>query len=424
MATAQKEVKAGYPIKLKILWEPSRYKVLYGGRGSGKSWGIARALLQLGTMRAIRVLCTREVQRSINDSVHRLLADQIGELGLYDWYTVGHNEIRGVNGTLFVFSGLQHQTVANLKSYEGVTHCWVEEAQVISNRSWEVLIPTIRAPDSEIWISFNPELDTDPTYERFIESPPPGTVTAYVNWRDNPWFPQVLESERLHLERVDPEAYDNIWEGKCRSAVEGAIYAKEVRDTIEEKRIRPVPYDPLAGKVHTIWDLGWNDQTSIIFVQANTSEIRIIDYLEDSHRTLDHYVTELKDKRYNYGIDYLPHDGKSKSLQTGMSAEDILRQLDRRVTVMPRETVETGIKAARLVFRRCYFDEVKTERLIHCLRRYRRQVNQNTNEPSAPLHDEFSHAADAFRGLAMCSKWLKDIEYAPISYPKMGGSIV
>ena len=423
MATAQREVKAGYPEKLKILFQPGRYKVLYGGRGSGKSWGIARALLQLGTMKPIRVLCTREVQRSINDSVHRLLADQIAELDLFDWYTVGHNEIRGANGTLFVFSGLQHQTVANLKSYEGMTHCWVEEAQVISNRSWEVLIPTIRAPESEIWISFNPELDTDPTYQRFIESPPPNTLTAYVNWRDNPWFPQVLDVERRHLERVDPEGYMNIWEGKCRSAVEGAIYASEIRDAIEQRRICPCPVDPLL-RVHTVWDLGWNDQTSIIFVQQATSEVRIVDYLEDSHRTLDSYVMEIRDKKYNWGVDFLPHDGEAKNIQTGLAPVDILRKLDRRVQVIPRESVETGIKAARLMFRRVYFDDAKTERLVQCLRRYRRQINQSTNEPTAPLHDEFSHGADAFRGLALVQERLRANDYKPIQYPSMGGSIV
>lgn len=416
-------VRARYPDWAEILWQEARYKVLWGGRGSGKSWSIARVLLQLGTMRPIRVLCTREIQRSIADSVHRLLVDQITELGLEDWYTVTVKEIRGRNGSLFGFIGLQAQTVANLKSFEGVTHCWVEEAQVISERSWEILIPTIRTAGSEIWISFNPELDTDPTYVRFIEHPPPGTLSAFVNWRDNPWFPAVLDQERQHLLETDKQAYEHVWEGKCRPAIEGAIYAGEVRDAIEQQRIRPVPYDPLL-KVHTIWDLGWADATAIIFAQRTTSEIRIIDYIEGNRRTLDDYVVELRERKYNYAFDWLPHDGEAKALQTGLAPKDILQKLGRDVRIIPRTPVENGIKAARLMFRQCYFEEDRAKRLVHCLRRYRRAVPANTDEPGAPVHDEFSHGADAFRGLALVAPQLANEAWKPVKLPDMGGSVV
>lgn len=147
------------------------------------------------------------------------------------------------------------------------------------------MIPTIRKEGSEIWVSFNPELDTDETYQRFVVRPPEGAWVEQVNWSDNPWFPIVLEAERLHLQRADPESYANVWNGEPRSVVEGAIYAREIVQMIQEKRIRPVPYDP-ALPVHTVWDLGWNDQTSIIMVQRLHSEVRIIDYVEDSFRTL------------------------------------------------------------------------------------------------------------------------------------------
>src|SRR5690606_19695553 len=165
---------AEFPSKLKPLFQPYRYKVAYGGRGATKSWGFARALLIQGAQRKLRILCTREVQKSIKDSVHSLLSDQIQAMGLGHIYQVLQTEIRGVNGTEFLFAGLSTQTVESIKSYEGVDICWVEEARAVSKRSWSILIPTIRKEGSEIWVSFNPELDTDETYVRFVVNPPPG----------------------------------------------------------------------------------------------------------------------------------------------------------------------------------------------------------------------------------------------------------
>ena len=188
---------AEFPAKLRCLFDPpfARYRVLYGGRGSGKSWGIARALLIKAAQRPLRVLCAREVQRTIADSVHRLLADQIASLGLQDWYSVTDTEIRGKNGSLFIFAGLRHQDIGKVKSLEGVDICWVEEGQVVSEKSWGVLVPTIRKERSEIWCSFNPELDSDPTYVRFVVKPPHDSVVEKVNWSDNRFFPDVLEKK-------------------------------------------------------------------------------------------------------------------------------------------------------------------------------------------------------------------------------------
>jgi phage terminase large subunit len=150
---------AQFPAKLQFLFHPQRYKVLYGGRGGAKSWGIARALLIQGTQRPLRILCARETQRSIGDSVHKLLSDQIEALGLGAFYAVQKSTILGANGTEFIFAGIR-QNVSNIKSYEACDICWVEEAQTVSKSSWDVLIPTIRKTDSEIWVSFNPDLET------------------------------------------------------------------------------------------------------------------------------------------------------------------------------------------------------------------------------------------------------------------------
>jgi phage terminase large subunit len=390
-----------FPEKLRFLFKPARYKVAYGGRGSGKSWSFARALLLHGAQKRHRILCTREVQKSIRDSVHRLLCDQIETMGLSDFYEVFDTEIRGRNGTIFVFSGLSNQTSDSIKSFEGVTICWVEEAQSVSKRSWNILIPTIRAQESEIWVSFNPELDTDETYTRFVANPSPNSIVVSVNYQDNPWFPTVLEQERIHFKATNSaEDYGQIWEGKCRLAVSGAIYATEVGEAIRNGQFCNLPYDPLL-KAHTIWDLGWNDSMTISIVQRARSEIRIIDYIEESHKTLDWYVAELRKRPFNWGYDWLPHDAQAKDFKTGKSTKELLEAANRKPKIVPQIGIENGIKAARMLMSQTYFDKGKTARLIECLKRYRRSINQTTNEAGAPVHDEFSHGADNYRYLAV-----------------------
>lgn len=396
-----------FPEWADFLFDDYRYKVLHGGRGSSKSWTVARALIILGAQRPMRILCTREVQKSIKDSVKRLLDDQIESLGLGQFYESLETEIRGLNGTSFVFSGLASHTVDSVKSFEGVDVCWVEEAQTVGKKSWDILTPTIRKPGSEIWVTFNPLLDTDEVWKRFVENTPPNSCVLQVNWSDNPWFPEVLEQERQHAKETAPDDYDNIWEGKCRSAVSGAIYANEVQQAIVEDRIRPVPYDPRL-KVHAIWDLGWNDAMSIILVQKGVAELRIIGYIEESFKTLDWYVAQLKQMPYNWGNDWLPHDGNTKDFKTGKSTAEILRSFGRKPKQTPNIGIENGIKAARLTFGRMYFDKAKTQRLIECLKRYRRAISSTTNEPGSPVHDEFSHGADAFRYLGVVSDMLKN----------------
>lgn len=351
--------------------------------------------------------------------MYQLLIDQIKELDLQAHFTIKNDEILSDAGSKFVFAGLRQQEILNLKSMEAIDRVWVEEAQSVSEKSWQILIPTIRKPGSEIWITFNPGMITDPTYQRFIVNPPDDTVIIHASYHDNEWFPAELEAERLHCKKYDPDNYDNIWEGKPRETVTGAIYHREIVDAINEKRIRPVPRDPLLP-THTVWDLGWNDQTSIIFVQRIGAEVRLVDYIEDSHRTLDDYVADIESRRWKWGTDYLPHDGASKSLQTGMSPADIIRRLGRKVHIIPVTKVEQGIKAARMIFRQCYFDETKTARLTECLKRYRRNIPTTTEEPSTPVHDEFSHGADAFRMLALIVNHMKNDIDKPIEYDNAG----
>lgn len=211
--------------------QPARYKVFYGGRGGAKSWSIARALIVLAYKTRLRILCAREFQSSIADSVHRLLTDQIHELGLTSSYKITQTElICRKTGAQFIFKGLR-KSIQEIKSTEGIDICWVEEAQSVSKESWGILIPTIRKEGSEIWISFNPVEESDPTYADFVVNPKPNSIVKKVNYSDNLWFPDTLNAERLYLKSIDQEAYDHIWEGFPKTITDAVIFGK--RTSIE-----------------------------------------------------------------------------------------------------------------------------------------------------------------------------------------------
>lgn len=413
----ESKLRVAVPAALYPLSEPRRYKVVYGGRGSGKSWSVARLLVVMAATRSTRVLCTRETQKSIQESVHKLLKDQIDALGLQAFFTVQETRILGRNGSEFSFAGIRQQGITNLKSFEGVDVCWVEEAQVVTKRSWDVLIPTIRKPGSEIWLTFNPEIDTDETYTRFVLNPPDDALVIACNWSENPWFPPELDKERRDWLRRDPEGYKTVWEGQCRAAVEGAIYAAEITRLQADGRLCNAPVDPLL-KVHTIWDLGWNDSMSILLVQRSGSgELRIVDYIEDDHRTLDSYVADLKSRGHQWGTDFIPHDGRSRDFKSGKSTEEMLQAMGRTVTVLGRDDIEEGIRLARMMFPRCWVDK-KAQALINRLKRYRRTQHPTTGEFGAPLHDENSHGADCFRYLAMAEPQMTNEDWGgALKYP-------
>ncbi|SHL42479.1 phage terminase large subunit [Nitrosospira sp. Nsp11] len=392
--------RAEFPEKLEFLFHPARYKCLYGGRGGAKSWGVARALLIQAAASPLRILCAREFQNSIVESVHHLLQSQISSLKLDSFYEIQNATIKGANGSEFVFAGLRNN-VTKIKSFEGIDRVWVEEAQTVSKSSWDTLIPTIRKDGSEIWLTYNPELETDETHQRFVVKPQPDSVVVKINWDDNPWFPETLRKEKDSLKERDPDAYQNVWQGNCRVTLDGAIYAKELRQAQEEGRIRNVPYDS-TKQVHTFFDLGWADNTSIWFAQTIGGEFRLIDFYTNSQQSIQHYVAVLQNRGYIYGTDYLPHDARARSLATGRSVEEIMTSVGRKVQIVPNLSVFDGINAARTVFNRCYFDEQKCSEGLQSLRRYRYDVDPDSKQFSGrPLHDFHSHAADAFRYFAV-----------------------
>jgi phage terminase large subunit len=412
-------ITAQLPKKLAFLMEMHPYKVAWGGRHGLKTRSFAVALLTLGANQKLRILCCREIMNSIKDSVHQELKLAIEALGLGKFYTVLDTEIRGRNGTTFIFAGLHGQSVTSLKSYAGIDIVWVEEAQTVTKNSWDILLPTLRAENSQFWVSFNPDMDDDDTYVRFLVNPPPGTMSQKMGWQDaaeleakypgRGWFPAVQQAKRLHSQKTEPDDYENIWEGKPRTVVAGAIYAREILQMVEENRIRPTPYDP-RFPVHRIWDLGWNDAMSIIMAQkVAPSTLNIINYMEDSFRTYAEYVSDMQRLNYLWGTDWLPHDGEHHDPKSGTSAKKILIGFGCKVRIMPKTDPEARIKAARMMFPRVYIDNTARKpatgylgaaRLIECLKRYKRHVPATTGEPGAPVHDAVSHGADAYGGLA------------------------
>lgn len=414
-----------FPEALQPLFKSKRYKVLYGGRGAGRSWGVARALLIQGLDGAQRMLCARELQASIKDSVHKLLADQITLMGMNYLYDVQQQGIYGIGaarGTEFSFEGIRHN-VTKIKSYEGITRCWVEEADKLSRTSLDILIPTIRAEGSEIWFTFNPDQEDDEIYHRFVVNPDgldkvrttnsnveqgwvckeyPQAFVIKATWRDNPWFPEVLRAEMEDLKRRDLDAYLHVWEGHTRKVLEGAIFADELREAYVQDRIADVPYDRTVP-VDAYFDLGRSDQTSIWFVQRIGFEWHVIDFYENRLKHIDHYLKLLQNRGYVIGTVGLPHDAKAKQLGTRMSIEEQVAAAGYRKVIVPRMSPADQINAARTVFPNCFFDQKRTHQGLHALKHWQYEVRKTDPRTGQiltlaekPKHDEHSHAGQAF----------------------------
>ena len=410
MTVEPRKVKAEFPEKLAPLFEPHPYKTLYGGRDGCKSWSIARALLIIGANPSIlwpgrmdgpRILCGRETMDSIRESVHQLLTDQIVNLGLEDFYTPLQSEIRGKNGTEFVFAGLRKQTVSSIKSYEAIDIFWGEEASTVSRRSLTILLPTIRKPGSEIWWSLNPDLETDAVYQDFVIDPPKGSFLCKISYHDNNWLSEESKQKIATLKERDYDTFHHVYEGATRSTVEGAIYKAEIQRAETEGQIRAVPYDGMRP-VDTFWDLGYADRVAIWAAQRTPFEIKVLRYFEGDHQAIDYYLREVQTWGYVLGTCYLPWDGGTKQLGTGRSIEELMRAKGFKVQVNRQTNVADGINAVRTIFPQLYFDAGLCSDGLGYLRRYQwGPVTALGVARREPLHDDASHPADALRTLAM-----------------------
>lgn len=387
------------------LLQPARYKGAHGGRGSGKSHFFAELGIETCLMQPTRMVCLREIQKSIKQSIKLLLEDKIRSMGVSDqFYDPLETEIRAKNGSLIIFQGMQNHTADSIKSLEGFDVALLGEAQSFSQYSLDILRPTIRKDGSSIWAEWNPETEDVPI-DKLLRGPnaPSNSIVVESNWRDNPFFPEVLRKEMEEDKARDYDKYLHIWEGHYRRTLDGAVYAKEIRKAYEDKRVCRVL--PIPGKpVDWFLDLGHRDHTAMWGGQIQMSEYRVVKFYQNRGEKLDHYVAYIKSTGLPIGTIWLPHDADQEHL-VGKTIAQAMRDLmpGVKIRVIPRMAKKSiGIEAVRRIFPNCYFDEENTREGMKCLGRFKYDVDPDTGGYSQnPLHDENSDAADAFAQMAL-----------------------
>lgn len=408
MATSQLKQSSGVSNVLLIdvaeafepLLQPARYKGAWGGRGSGKSQFfadlmIARAIAQPG----FRALCGREIQKSLKESAKRLLEQKIADRKAAHLFDVQESQIKTPGGGLIAFVGLQDHTAESIKSYEGFDVAWIEEAQTVSARSLQLLRPTIRAPGSELWFSWNPRRNTDPVDEMLRgEEQPTNATVVRANYDSNPWFPDELEQERLDCLRMQPDQYAHIWEGDYISVAEGAYFARDLTEARQQGRITSLAFDPLLP-VKAYWDIGVRDATSIWIAQTSGQRVNVIDYYEASGQPLGAHLEWLRSNGYSKALCVLPHDGAKADAVSAVRFEDHIRSAGFETQTVENQGKGAAMKrveTARRLFPRIWFDADKCKGGLDALGWYHEKRDDHRNIGLGPEHDWSSHAADAF----------------------------
>lgn len=407
------------------LLDPARYKGAYGGRGSGKSQFFADLMVATAVRNpGFRGLCCREVQKSLKESAKRLLESKISDHGLGKMFEVQEAQIKTPGGGVIVFAGLQDHTSESIKSYEGFDVAWVEEAQTVSDRSLNLLRPTIRSPGSELWFSWNPRKQTD-AVDKMLRGDelPTGATVVPANWDSNPWFPNELEQERLDCQRMQPDQYEHIWNGDYVTVAEGAYYAASITKAREEKRIGRVAADPLMT-FRAYWDIGGTgakaDACSIWIAQFIGREIRVVDYYEAVGQPLAAHVGWLRSKGYDKALCILPHDGVTHDRVFDATYEGALRQAGFSVEIVKNQgkgAAAQRIEATRRLFPRIWIDEDKCDGGLRALGWYHEKKDDARGIGLGPEHDWSSHSADAF-GL-MCVAYDEPRQSAQIDYSRV-----
>lgn len=392
------------------LLKPARYKGVYGGRGSGKSHFFGELLVETcQAERGTLAVCIREAQRTLAQSSKRLIEGKIASLGLGHGFKLFSDKIETPGDGLIIFRGLLDHTADSIKSLEGFRIAWIDEAQGLSARSLALLRPTIRAKNSELWASWNPRRKSDAIDDFLRTRQPDGALVVKANWRDNPWFPEVLEEERLLDQKLYPERYDHIWEGDYARAFEGAYFASLLSEARAQGRIGKVSADPLL-RLRAFIDIGGAgaaaDAFTIWIVQWVGNEIRVLDYYESVGQVLAFHVNWLRSRGYDNAVLYLPHDGVAANAITGKRYEDHLR--DAGFTVEPPVrnqgpgAATMRIEALRRLGAQLWFNEETTEPGREALGFYHERKDETRNIGLGPEHDWSSHAADALGLMAIC----------------------
>lgn len=394
---------------------PGRDKAAFGGRGSGKSHFFAGLLVEDSLAEpsisgeGMRAICIREVQRDLTQSVKHLIEDKLSRhrLGEADGFKVFRDVIKTPKDGAIIFKGMQDYTADSIKSLENFKRAWWEEAQGATQHSVNLLRPTIRAPGSQLWWSWNPRRKSDPVDAMFRGAEKPSdSIVVETNWRDNPWWTPELESERKDTLRLQPEQYDHIWEGGYAKALAGAYFARQLAEAKAEGRITRLKADPLLP-VYAVFDLGGAgasaDAMAIWIVQYFAHEIRFLDYLEGVGQVLAYYVNELRARGWARAVCITPHDGVNTNAITGKRYVDHLRdaefEAEEPVKNQGKGAAALRIEAARRLFPQILFNESTTEAGRDALGFYHEKKDDVRNVGLGPDHDWSSHCADAF-GLA------------------------
>src|SRR6201984_876682 len=365
---------------------------------------VEECLMVPGTL----AVCIREVQKSLMQSSKRLIEAKIQRLGVGDQFRILHYRITTPGDGLVIFQGMQVATAETIKSLEGFRIAWVEEAQTLSQRSLSLLRPTIRTEGSQLWANWNPRRKSDAIDDFLRAKKPDNAVVVQANWRDNPWFPNVLDEERRLDFEIYPERYAHIWEGDYAKSFEGAYFARHLEQARKDGRIGHVPIDPVLS-VKAFFDIGGaghsSDAMAIWICQFIGREIRLLDYIEGVGQPLGYYANELRRRGWKDAIIHLPHDGVATNNISGK------RYIDHWVEGgfecgAPIKNSGAGaammrIEAARRVFPRCWFNETTTEAGRDALGYYHERQDEKRSIGLGPEHDWSSHAADAFGYMAI-----------------------
>lgn len=394
------------------------YRCLYGGRGSGKSVGMAIVAAVWGYAEPLRILCLREFQVSIKESFHAELKAAIEMFPwLADHYEVGVDYIRGANGTEFIFRGLRRNE-QSIKSLAKIDLTIVEEAEDIPEEGWLALLATVfRQPKSEIWIIWNPKMENSPVDTRFRKHTPTDCVIAEVNWSDNSFFPPGLDKLRQHdQETLDHDVYMHVWEGRYLKSVKGAYYAALVDQAEKEERIGFFPRHDM-NKTYAVWDIGSTstsaDACTIWVVQYVGEEVRWLGYYEAQGQEMSAHVAWLRNNNFGDAVCILPHDGRKHDVVFKTTPEKFLREAGFTVEVVPNQGKGAAVQriyALKAMFSRCRFnkDGPSVEVGLETLRFYHEKWDDKRDIGLGPEHDWSSHCADAAGLVAVYAQKMKN----------------
>ena len=411
MTTVQLEL----PPKLVSLFSApnKRFRGARGGRGSAKTRSFAKMTAVKALMFAQAgisgiILCGREFMNSLADSsMSEVKAAIESEPWLAAHFDIGETYIRTKDKRVeYAFIGLRHN-LNSIKSKARILLAWIDEAEPVTEAAWQKLIPTVREDDSEIWLTWNPEDEQAPTNLRFFSPTDEDTIIVEMNWRDNPWFPQVLERERMRDQHDRPDSYEHVWEGKFRTAVDGAYHAKALTLARQEGRITRVSKDPLMT-IRAFWDIGGTglraDATAIVIAQFVGTQIRVLDYYEAVGQPLAAHVNWMRENGYKQALCVLPHDGANAEKVYSVTYESSLQEAGFETVVVPnqgRGAAKMRIEATRRIFPSIHFNEETTRGLVKSLGWYHEKIDPERRIGLGPEHDHSSHAADAFGLLAI-----------------------